>query len=249
MGNLHGNIGGTTKKSYNFWMTSIWLLLDVALTHREPGSSATMLFAFSFWTALEFGLNSVQGIVEYLDLLREPSHHRVVSVTHGLELYYGVYRAVYQYSGFTFTGVPVVERGVTGIPDDHEGNESPDHHARLNDQRKRLRTPAKPSHGLFGYLSASYLGDGSSSGTSELDIDSTIIEKILQLGPSGSVAVSSPSIDNSSRLMRRTFAIEDAHISPHASLVIGTLCISILVKHTAKRPLNGTLKQAAMRDT
>ncbi|KIJ64255.1 hypothetical protein HYDPIDRAFT_91004 [Hydnomerulius pinastri MD-312] len=95
---LHRKIDLTTKMWYNFWMTNRWLLLNFDFL----GSLAiltTTLFALSgyvgagtaglcitsamtftnsvywacrFWTTLELDLNSVERVVEYLNLPQEP---------------------------------------------------------------------------------------------------------------------------------------------------------------------------------
>ncbi|KZT21758.1 multidrug resistance-associated ABC transporter [Neolentinus lepideus HHB14362 ss-1] len=95
---LHGKIDLTTKMWYSFWMTNRWLLLNFDIL----GTGAvliTTLFSLSglvsagtaglcitsamnfttsiywacrFWTALELDLNSVERVVEYLDLPQEP---------------------------------------------------------------------------------------------------------------------------------------------------------------------------------
>ncbi|KAG1750553.1 uncharacterized protein EDB91DRAFT_1108133 [Suillus paluster] len=95
---LHGKINVTTKMWYNFWMTNRWLLLNfdalgglAVLTTTllaisgvvSPGTAAlcitsAMTFTMSvywacrFWTALELDLNSVERVVEYLELPQEP---------------------------------------------------------------------------------------------------------------------------------------------------------------------------------
>ncbi|KAG0701637.1 hypothetical protein DFH29DRAFT_925615 [Suillus ampliporus] len=95
---LHGKIDVTTKMWYNFWMTNRWLLLNfdalgglAVLTTTllalsgfvEAGTAglcitSAMTFTMSvywacrFWTALELDLNSVERVVEYLDLPQEP---------------------------------------------------------------------------------------------------------------------------------------------------------------------------------
>lgn len=95
---LHDKIDVTTKMWYNFWMTNRWLLLNfdalgglavlattlLALSsYVTPGTAGlciTSAMAFTtsvywacrFWTALELDLNSVERVVEYLDLPQEP---------------------------------------------------------------------------------------------------------------------------------------------------------------------------------
>ncbi|KAF8887923.1 multidrug resistance-associated ABC transporter [Gymnopilus junonius] len=97
--NLHMKIDTTTKMWYTFWMTNRWLLLNfdalgalavlvttlfsiATLTDGAglAGLCITSAMAFTssvywacrFWTALELDLNSVERIVEYLDLPQEP---------------------------------------------------------------------------------------------------------------------------------------------------------------------------------
>ncbi|KAH7882505.1 hypothetical protein F5I97DRAFT_1905629 [Phlebopus sp. FC_14] len=98
MDDLHRKIDVTTKMWYNFWMTNRWLLLNfdtlgglAVLTTTlfalsglvEAGTAglcitSAMTFTMSvywacrFWTALELDLNSVERVVEYLDLPQEP---------------------------------------------------------------------------------------------------------------------------------------------------------------------------------
>ncbi|KAH0826125.1 hypothetical protein J3R83DRAFT_5915 [Lanmaoa asiatica] len=95
---LHSKIDVTTKMWYNFWMTNRWLLLNFdtlgglavlittlfALSGYVTAGTAglcitsAMTFTMSvywacrFWTALELDLNSVERVVEYLDLPQEP---------------------------------------------------------------------------------------------------------------------------------------------------------------------------------
>ncbi|EGO00623.1 hypothetical protein SERLA73DRAFT_104969 [Serpula lacrymans var. lacrymans S7.3] len=96
---LHAKIDGTTMMWYNFWMTNRWLLLNfdilggiavlfttlIAL-YGLAGSglagicitsamsfTVSVYWACRFWTALELDLNSVERVVEYLDLPQEPS--------------------------------------------------------------------------------------------------------------------------------------------------------------------------------
>ncbi|EGO28860.1 hypothetical protein SERLADRAFT_434751 [Serpula lacrymans var. lacrymans S7.9] len=95
---LHVKIDKTTMMWYNFWMTNRWLLLNfdilggisilvttlIAL-YGLAGSglagiciTSAMSFTFNvywacqFWTGLELDLNSVERVVEYLDLPQEP---------------------------------------------------------------------------------------------------------------------------------------------------------------------------------
>ncbi|KAF9231096.1 hypothetical protein BU15DRAFT_68625 [Melanogaster broomeanus] len=93
---LHGNIGDTTKKSYNLHMAAPRRYFDPSRTRqfgplrwlRSRYMSDLELLVFvsrgtcRFWTALEFGLNSVERIVEYLDLLREPQSSSSPAVHH-----------------------------------------------------------------------------------------------------------------------------------------------------------------------
>ncbi|KDR78080.1 hypothetical protein GALMADRAFT_224469 [Galerina marginata CBS 339.88] len=99
LNNLHVKIDTTTKMWYTFWMTNRWLLLNfdalgalavlvttlfsiATLTDGAglAGLCITSAMAFTssvywacrFWTALELDLNSVERIVEYLDLPQEP---------------------------------------------------------------------------------------------------------------------------------------------------------------------------------
>lgn len=95
---LHDKIDVTTKMWYNFWMTNRWLLLNfdalgglAVLTttllavsgYVTAGTAAlcitssmtfttSVYWACRFWTALELDLNSVERVVEYLDLPQEP---------------------------------------------------------------------------------------------------------------------------------------------------------------------------------
>ncbi|PFH45713.1 hypothetical protein AMATHDRAFT_158119 [Amanita thiersii Skay4041] len=96
---LHQKIDVTTKMWYNFWMTNRWLLLNfdglgalavlitslfsIATLTASAGLAGlciTSAMAFTgsvywacrFWTALELDLNSVERVVEYLDLPQEP---------------------------------------------------------------------------------------------------------------------------------------------------------------------------------
>ncbi|KAF8529350.1 multidrug resistance-associated ABC transporter [Gautieria morchelliformis] len=96
--NLHSKIDGTTKMWYLFWMTNRWLLLHfdalgglavlfttlLALSGTIGAGLAgvTITSAMGFtqavywtcrnWTELELDLNSVERVVEYLDLPQEP---------------------------------------------------------------------------------------------------------------------------------------------------------------------------------
>ncbi|KAL1948407.1 hypothetical protein VTO73DRAFT_12482 [Trametes versicolor] len=96
---LYKKVDLTTQMWYTFWMTNRWLLLTFD-TLGATGILATTLFALSgyvdaglagvcitsamsftnsvywacrFWTALELDLNSVERVVEYLDLPQEPA--------------------------------------------------------------------------------------------------------------------------------------------------------------------------------
>ncbi|KAF9555963.1 multidrug resistance-associated ABC transporter [Agrocybe pediades] len=96
---LHSKIDTTTKMWYSFWMTNRWLLLNfdalgalavlattiLSISTLSNGAglaglciSSAMAFTSSvywacrFWTALELDLNSVERVVEYLDLPQEP---------------------------------------------------------------------------------------------------------------------------------------------------------------------------------
>ncbi|KAG2143718.1 hypothetical protein DEU56DRAFT_792331 [Suillus clintonianus] len=95
---LHSKIDVTTKMWYNFWMTNRWLLLNfdalgglavltttlLALSGYVKAGTAglcitsamtftsSVYWACRFWTALELDLNSVERVVEYLDLPQEP---------------------------------------------------------------------------------------------------------------------------------------------------------------------------------
>ncbi|KAF9219839.1 P-loop containing nucleoside triphosphate hydrolase protein [Gyrodon lividus] len=94
---LHGKIDVTMKMWYNFWMTNRWLLLNfdalgglAVLTttlfalsgYVQAGTAglcitsamtftSSVYWACRFWTALELDLNSVERVVEYLDLPQE----------------------------------------------------------------------------------------------------------------------------------------------------------------------------------
>ncbi|KZT05166.1 multidrug resistance-associated ABC transporter [Laetiporus sulphureus 93-53] len=95
---LYKKVDLTTQMWYTFWMTNRWLLLYFD-TLGATGVLVTTLFALSgyvragtagicitsamaftnsvywacrFWTALELDLNSVERVVEYLDLPQEP---------------------------------------------------------------------------------------------------------------------------------------------------------------------------------
>ncbi|KAH0579496.1 hypothetical protein H2248_002354 [Termitomyces sp. 'cryptogamus'] len=97
--NLHKKIDLTTKMWYSFWMTNRWLLLNFdalgalavlitmlfSISMLAGGAglagiciTSSMAFTTSvywacrFWTALELDLNSVERVVEYLDLPQEP---------------------------------------------------------------------------------------------------------------------------------------------------------------------------------
>ncbi|KAJ7179617.1 hypothetical protein C8R46DRAFT_1074274 [Mycena filopes] len=97
--NLHTRINLTTKMWYTFWMTNRWLLLNfdflgsmavfftslfsiyilvdnaglagLAIT-SALNFTTSVYWACRFWTGLELDLNSVERIVEYLDLPQEP---------------------------------------------------------------------------------------------------------------------------------------------------------------------------------
>ncbi|KAF5378578.1 hypothetical protein D9615_007121 [Tricholomella constricta] len=96
---LHRKIDTTTQMWYTFWMTNRWLLLNfdglgalavlitmlfsiatlsggaglagICITSAMAFTSS-VYWACRFWTALELDLNSVERIVEYLDLPQEP---------------------------------------------------------------------------------------------------------------------------------------------------------------------------------
>ncbi|KAJ7057932.1 hypothetical protein C8F01DRAFT_1255822 [Mycena amicta] len=97
--NLHTRIDLTTKMWYAFWMTNRWLLLsfdflgslavlftsmfsihflvnDAGLAGLAITSALTfttsVYWACRFWTGLELDLNSVERVVEYLELPQEP---------------------------------------------------------------------------------------------------------------------------------------------------------------------------------
>ncbi|KAK2461323.1 hypothetical protein APHAL10511_006850 [Amanita phalloides] len=97
--NLHTKIDTTTKMWYMFWMTNRWLLLNfdvlgalsvlittlfsVATLTNGAGLAGVCItsamtfttsvyWACRFWTALELDLNSVERVIEYLDLPQEP---------------------------------------------------------------------------------------------------------------------------------------------------------------------------------
>jgi ABC-type multidrug transport system fused ATPase/permease subunit len=98
LNDLHDKIDVTTKMWYNFWMTNRWLLLNfdalgglavltttlLALSGYVSAGTAglcitsamtfttSVYWACRFWTALELDLNSVERVVEYLDLPQEP---------------------------------------------------------------------------------------------------------------------------------------------------------------------------------
>ncbi|KDR78083.1 hypothetical protein GALMADRAFT_245072 [Galerina marginata CBS 339.88] len=96
---LHSKLDVTTKMWYMFWMTNRWLLLNfdslgavivlltmifsIATLEHDPGLAAVcitsaMAFTFSvywtcrYWTSLELDLNSVERVIEYLDIPQEP---------------------------------------------------------------------------------------------------------------------------------------------------------------------------------
>ncbi|KAF8205407.1 multidrug resistance-associated ABC transporter [Mycena galopus ATCC 62051] len=95
--NLHKRIDLTTKMWYTFWMTNRWLLLSfdflgslavfftsmVSIYFADAGLAGlaitsalsftmSVYWACRFWTGLELDLNSVERVVEYLDLPQEP---------------------------------------------------------------------------------------------------------------------------------------------------------------------------------
>ncbi|KAF6756229.1 multidrug resistance-associated ABC transporter [Ephemerocybe angulata] len=97
--NLHAKIDTTTKMWWTFWMTNRWLLLNfdalgglavlvttlfsIATLSKGAGLAglcitsamtftSSVYWACRFWTALELDLNSVERIVEYLNLPQEP---------------------------------------------------------------------------------------------------------------------------------------------------------------------------------
>ncbi|KAF9027408.1 multidrug resistance-associated ABC transporter [Hymenopellis radicata] len=96
---LHRKVDTTTKMWYGFWMTNRWLLLNfdclgavgvlitclfsIAVLVDGAGLAGlcitsalsfttSVYWACRFWTGLELDLNSVERIVEYLDLPQEP---------------------------------------------------------------------------------------------------------------------------------------------------------------------------------
>ncbi|KAJ7057949.1 hypothetical protein C8F01DRAFT_1210797 [Mycena amicta] len=97
--NLHTRIDLTTKMWYTFWMTNRWLLLNfdflgslavfftsmfsihflvnnaglagLAIT-SALNFTTSVYWACRFWTGLELDLNSVERVVEYLELPQEP---------------------------------------------------------------------------------------------------------------------------------------------------------------------------------
>ncbi|CAA7263971.1 unnamed protein product [Cyclocybe aegerita] len=99
LNNLHTKIDTTTKMWYTFWMTNRWLLLNfdvlgalsvlvtmlLSIASLSNGAglaglcitsamafTSSVYWACRFWTALELDLNSVERVVEYLDLPQEP---------------------------------------------------------------------------------------------------------------------------------------------------------------------------------
>ncbi|KAH7904349.1 ABC transporter type 1, transmembrane domain-containing protein [Hygrophoropsis aurantiaca] len=98
MEDLHKKIDVTTKMWYNFWMTNRWLSMNfdvlgalaVLITtlfalsdYAKAGTAGlcitsamsfttSVYWACRFWTTLELDLNSVERVVEYLDLPQEP---------------------------------------------------------------------------------------------------------------------------------------------------------------------------------
>ncbi|GBE87310.1 ATP-dependent bile acid permease [Sparassis crispa] len=96
--NLYTKVDLTTKMWYSFWMTNRWLLLyfdslgacailattlfalagyveagiaGVSIT-SAMSFTTSVYWACRFWTSLELDLNSVERVVEYLDLPQEP---------------------------------------------------------------------------------------------------------------------------------------------------------------------------------
>jgi len=95
---LHAKVDLTTQMWYSFWMTNRWLLLNFdalgalsvlvttlfalsgLVSAGIAGLCITSAMAFTnsiywacrFWTGLELDLNSVERVVEYLELPREP---------------------------------------------------------------------------------------------------------------------------------------------------------------------------------
>jgi len=95
---LHTKVDLTTQMWYSFWMTNRWLLLNFdtlgalavlvttlfalsgMVTAGTAGICITSAMAFTnsiywacrFWTGLELDLNSVERVVEYLELPQEP---------------------------------------------------------------------------------------------------------------------------------------------------------------------------------
>ncbi|KAI0308316.1 hypothetical protein B0F90DRAFT_1681863 [Multifurca ochricompacta] len=95
---LHTKVDLTTKMWYSFWMTNRWLLLNFdalgalavfvttlfalsgLVSAGTAGLCITSAMAFTdsiywtcrFWTSLELDLNSVERVVEYLELPQEP---------------------------------------------------------------------------------------------------------------------------------------------------------------------------------
>ncbi|KAJ2929604.1 hypothetical protein H1R20_g7490, partial [Candolleomyces eurysporus] len=99
LNNLHAKIDITTKMWWSFWMTNRWLLLNFdalgalsvlvttlfSISPLSKGSgmaglcitsamtfTSSVYWACRFWTALELDLNSVERVVEYLNLPQEP---------------------------------------------------------------------------------------------------------------------------------------------------------------------------------
>ncbi|KAK0200579.1 hypothetical protein DFS33DRAFT_1362775 [Desarmillaria ectypa] len=97
--NLHKKIDTTTKMWYGFWMTNRWLLLNfdalgatavfvtalfsISSLDNSAGIAglcitsalsftSSVYWACRFWTGLELDLNSVERVVEYLELPQEP---------------------------------------------------------------------------------------------------------------------------------------------------------------------------------
>ncbi|KIY74057.1 hypothetical protein CYLTODRAFT_385456 [Cylindrobasidium torrendii FP15055 ss-10] len=99
MDGLHEKVDMTTKFYYDFWMTNRWLLLNfdclgavgvlvtclfsIGILHNNAGLAglcitsalsftSSVYWACRYWTGLELDLNSVERVVEYLDLPQEP---------------------------------------------------------------------------------------------------------------------------------------------------------------------------------
>ncbi|KAJ6593236.1 multidrug resistance-associated ABC transporter [Mycena capillaripes] len=99
LNNLFGRIDLSAKMTYTFWMTNRWLLLNFDFLGSLAVLFTTMLsvhflvddaglaglaitsalnltmsvyWACRFWTSLELDLNSVERVIEYMDLPQEP---------------------------------------------------------------------------------------------------------------------------------------------------------------------------------